>query len=55
MLRETHTRAVAKALSWRIIGTVAATLLVFGFRWRLTVSLAVQQIFVHLRSRGIAV
>lgn len=41
MFRESHTRSVAKALSWRILGTVATTGLVFVFTRRLTVSLAV--------------
>lgn len=41
MFRETHARSVAKALSWRILGTVATALLVFVFTRRLTLSLAV--------------
>ncbi len=41
MFRETHTRSVAKALSWRIMGTVATTGLVFIFTRRLVLSLAV--------------
>ncbi len=41
MAHETHLRSVLKALSWRIMGTVATTLLVFLFTRRLTVSLAV--------------
>jgi adenylylsulfate kinase len=41
MFRETHTRSVAKALSWRILGTVATTALVFLFTRRLVLSLAV--------------
>lgn len=41
MFRETHTRSVAKALSWRILGTVATSLLVFLFTRKVSVSLAV--------------
>jgi adenylylsulfate kinase len=41
MFRETHARSVAKALSWRILGTIATTLLVFLFTRRVVVSLAV--------------
>jgi adenylylsulfate kinase len=41
MFRETHTRSVAKALSWRILGTIATTLLVFIFTRRWSVSLTV--------------
>lgn len=41
MFRETHTRSVAKALSWRILGTMATTLLVFIFTRKWSVSLAV--------------
>jgi adenylylsulfate kinase len=41
MHRETHTRSVAKAVSWRVLGTVATTLLVFLFTGRLVLSLAV--------------
>jgi adenylylsulfate kinase len=41
MFRETHSRSVAKALSWRVSGTLATTLLVFVFTRRLTLSLAV--------------
>lgn len=41
MFHETHSRSVAKALSWRILGTVATSLLVFIFTRRLVLSLAV--------------
>ncbi|MCL4866374.1 MAG: adenylyl-sulfate kinase [Gemmatimonadales bacterium] len=41
MFHETHARSVAKAISWRIMGTVATALLVFVFTRRLTLSLAV--------------
>jgi adenylylsulfate kinase len=41
MVRETHARSVAKALSWRVMGTLATTMLVFVFTRRLTISLAV--------------
>ena len=41
MFRETHGRSVAKALSWRILGTVATSLLVFIFTRQLVLSLAV--------------
>ncbi|HEU5219762.1 MAG TPA: adenylyl-sulfate kinase [Gemmatimonadales bacterium] len=41
MFRETHARSVAKAVSWRVMGTLATTVLVFVFTRRLTLSLAV--------------
>ena len=41
MYQETQTRSVVKALTWRILGTVATTLLVFFFTRRFTLSLAV--------------
>ena len=41
MFRETHVRSVAKALSWRLLGTLATTALVFVFTRRLALSLAV--------------
>jgi adenylylsulfate kinase len=41
MFRESHTRSVAKALSWRFFGTIATTLLVLLFTRRLVLSLAV--------------
>ena len=41
MFRETHTRSVAKAVSWRVMGTMATTLLVFVFTRRMVLSLAV--------------
>jgi len=41
MFRETHTRSVAKALSWRVLGTAATAVLVFIFTGRLGLSLAV--------------
>jgi adenylylsulfate kinase len=41
MFRESHSRSVAKALSWRVMGTVATTLLVFVFTGRWGISFAV--------------
>jgi len=41
MYQETQTRSVAKALTWRILGTVATTALVFMFTRRFSLSLAV--------------
>jgi adenylylsulfate kinase len=41
MFRESHSRSVAKALSWRVLGTVATAGLVFIFTRRLSLSLAV--------------
>jgi adenylylsulfate kinase len=41
MFRETHARSVAKALSWRVTGTLATTALVFVFTRRLTLSVVV--------------
>lgn len=41
MFRETHTRSVAKALSWRLAGSAATMLLVFIFTRRLALSVAV--------------
>ena len=41
MQRDTHTRSVAKALSWRISGTLATMALVFLFTRQLPLSLAV--------------
>jgi adenylylsulfate kinase len=41
MFRETHARSIAKALSWRVLGTVATAALVFVFTKRLALSLAV--------------
>lgn len=41
MYQETQTRSVAKALTWRILGTVATTALVFVFTRQFTLSLAV--------------
>ncbi len=41
MFRETHARSVAKALSWRVMGTIATSAIVFLFTKRLVVSLAV--------------
>ena len=41
MYQETHTRSVVKVLTWRILGTVATTMLVFFFTRRFTLSLAV--------------
>jgi adenylylsulfate kinase len=41
MFRETHTRSIAKAVSWRILGTVATSLLVFLFTRKFILSLAI--------------
>lgn len=41
MFHETHTRSVAKALSWRFLGTAATAVLVFIFTGKLGLSLAV--------------
>jgi adenylylsulfate kinase len=41
MYRETSARSIAKAISWRILGTVATTVIVFIFTHRLAISLAV--------------
>jgi len=41
VIRETHARSVAKAVSWRIAGTLTTSLLVFVFTRRLVLSLAV--------------
>jgi|SRR5688572_1106941 len=41
MYSESHTRSLIKAISWRILGTVATSLLVFMFTRRLVLSLAV--------------
>jgi adenylylsulfate kinase len=35
---ETHTRSIAKAISWRIVATLTTTLLVFLFTRNLVVS-----------------
>lgn len=41
MFRETHARSVAKAFSWRFMGTLATAAIVFVFTRKLVVSLAV--------------
>ncbi|HEY7681371.1 MAG TPA: DUF2061 domain-containing protein [Gemmatimonadales bacterium] len=41
MYQDTHTRSIAKALSWRVLGTVATSLLVFLFTRKLALSLTV--------------
>jgi adenylylsulfate kinase len=41
MFHETHTRSIAKALSWRVLGTIATSAIVFLFTRRLVLSLAV--------------
>jgi adenylylsulfate kinase len=41
MFHETHARSVAKALSWRVMGTIATAALVYLFTRRLVLSLAV--------------
>lgn len=41
MFRESHIRSIAKAISWRVLGSVATMLLVLVFTGRLALSLAV--------------
>jgi adenylylsulfate kinase len=41
VFQETHARSIAKALSWRVLGTLATAGLVFIFTRRLVLSLAV--------------
>jgi adenylylsulfate kinase len=41
MFRESHSRSIAKAVSWRVLGTLATTALVYLFTRRLVLSLAV--------------
>jgi adenylylsulfate kinase len=41
MFRETHARSIAKAFSWRFMGTIATSAIVFLFTKKLVVSLAV--------------
>jgi adenylylsulfate kinase len=41
MFRESHSRSVAKAVSWRVFGTLVTTVLVFVFTRRLVLSVAV--------------
>ena len=41
MFRESHSRSIAKAVSWRVLGTLATTALVYIFTRRLVLSLAV--------------
>ena len=41
MFRETHARSVMKAVSWRVMGTMATSALVFIFTRKLVLSLAV--------------
>lgn len=41
IFRETHARSVVKAVSWRVFGTLATTLLVFIFTRRIALSIAV--------------
>lgn len=38
---ESHTRSIAKAVSWRLLGTLTTTVLVFVFTRRIAMSLAV--------------
>jgi adenylylsulfate kinase len=40
-IRETHTRSVVKAVSWRILGTIATSIIVFLFTHRWAISLFV--------------
>ena len=41
MYRETHSRSVAKAFSWRVLGTIATAGLVFLFTRKWSLSLTV--------------
>jgi uncharacterized membrane protein len=41
MYNDSHTRSIAKAVSWRILGTIATTILVFVFTRKWSLSLAV--------------
>jgi len=41
MYSESHKRSIAKAFTWRILGTIATSLLVFAFTRKMAVSLAV--------------
>lgn len=41
MYSESHTRSIAKAVTWRLLGTITTTVLVFVFTRRVGVSLAV--------------
>lgn len=41
MFRESHSRSLAKALSWRIVASLATMLLVYVFTRKFSVSLAV--------------
>ena len=41
MTQDSHARSIAKAISWRILGTIATSLLVFVFTRRWSISLAV--------------
>lgn len=41
MFRESHGRSLAKALSWRIVASLATMLLVYVFTRKFSVSLAV--------------
>ena len=41
MFRETNARSVAKALSWRLLGTVATAVIVYVFTRRVVLSIAV--------------
>jgi adenylylsulfate kinase len=41
MYRDSHTRSVAKAISWRIFGTIATAILVYIFTRNWSISLTV--------------
>lgn len=41
MFSESHSRSIAKAVTWRVLGSIATTLIVFVFTRRLIASLAV--------------
>lgn len=49
MFKETNARSIAKAISWRITGTIATILIVFIFFGRLDLALAVGLIEVVLK------
>ena len=41
MFSESNSRSIAKAITWRVLGSIATTLIVFVFTRRLIASLAV--------------
>ena len=47
-MKDNHTRSVAKAISWRIIGTIITAALVFIFtgQWALSIGIGVVEFIV---------